>query len=569
MATSTLKAASSQPKTGVGSLAETNRLLAQGAASTAAPTPSGRDELPAGIAYQTYNPDGSVRSSETAAQKSAQESSDIASGKETPIGVGGEITGAQAVNPVSSAPIPPTTPTNTPVDTSQPSPSTVNATPYTGTSQPAGDASSATSAGQQALTAANASGTPAPQSAGVGMSAATTALNNATASQGYVAPPPVVQAYTDATQKLTDDYNKAMSSQGQGESLVQQYQDFTSQLGIPALNTELMNMKNIIDGTEDDIRNEVTKAGGFATDSQVLAMTNARNKTMIQNYNNLLQTRSDMQQQVQTMVGLAAQDRTYMSAQIDRQLNFDQQQVSFADKALTNAQSSIQQSIATYGAASVYRQALATGDPTAVARINATLGGGFDLKTAAATPTLDEQVKQANIAQSYAAIAASNSTVDKNNYDMNQTAVAKENTKIQAAQTASDVMDKISEATKQLNIDGMTGGNLSAGIGALTSFVPGTPAKNLADTIDTIKSNLTLTNLAQLKANSPTGASGFGALSDTEGRTLATSVASLDTGQSPDQLAAHLHDVKTHYVTYLATLGYAVAPDGTIHEITN
>ncbi len=410
MPTTTLKAASSQPKTGVGSLAETNRLLSQGAATVASSGSSGgRDTLPAGIAYQTYNPDGSVRTSETFAQKSARESGDIASGKDTAIGVGGELTG-QTINPVSSAPIqPPTTPTNTPVDTNQPSPTTVDATPYTSTTSPAG--TTGTSAATQGHAAALASGAPPPQTSGVGMSAATTAMKNA--NTAYASPAPVVQAYSDATKKLTEDYNKAMSTEGQGTSLVDQYKQFTKELGIPQLNTQLMNMKNIIDGTEDDVRNEVTKAGGFATDSQVLAMTNARNKTMIQNYNTLLQTRSDAQQQVTTMVGLAAQDRTFLNQQIDRQLNFDQQQVTFADKALTNAQSSIQKSIDTYGAASVYKQARATGDPTAVARINATMGNGFDLHTAAAHPTLDEQYKQLEIQNLQSQINARNNPAPK------------------------------------------------------------------------------------------------------------------------------------------------------------
>lgn len=415
MATTNLVAASSQPKSGVGSLAETNRLLAQGATKVNAATSSGRDENPAGVAYQTFNPDGSVRNSYTQAQYSSKNSSDVASGLDTPMGVGGEIKA-------------PTTPTNTPVSTAQPNPATANATPYTqgGVSNEQAQqnllnggltgknltaAQSSLSASQQGHAAAQASGAAAPQEAGIGMSAAQTAMANA--NTGYAPPPDIVQAVTDAHQKTMDDYTKAMTSQDQGKSLVDQYKDFTNQLGIPALNTQLMNMKNVIDGTEDDIRNEVTKAGGFATDSQVLAMTNARNKTMIQNYNNLLQTRSDALQQVATLSNLSAQDRTYASQQIDRQLNFDQAQETFATKALENAQSSIQKSIDNYGAASVLKQALATGDPTAVARINATMGNGFDLHTAAAHPTLDEQVKQAQLSNIYSEISSRNNPAPK------------------------------------------------------------------------------------------------------------------------------------------------------------
>lgn len=344
-----------------------------------------------------------------------------------------------AVNTAPPAITPPTTPTNTPVSTTQPSPTTVNATPYTNSSDTTPAVVSAAqaqknltnggltgsdlaaaqknlSAYQQGHGAATTSGIPAPQDAGAGMSMANQVAGGVP--QTYTPAPEVQDAVSKATQRYTDDYAKAMSSQSQSESLVQQYQDLSSQLGIPALNTQLMNMKNVIDGTEDDIRNEVTKASGFATDSQVLAMTNARNKTMIQNYNNLLQTRSDAMTQLTTLSGLAAQDKQFAAAQIDRQLNFDQQQIIFATNAQKNAQDSIQKSIDNYGAASVLKQALATGDPNAVARINATMGNSFDLATAAATPTLDEQVKQANIAQSKAAIASSYSNIAKNKFDM-------------------------------------------------------------------------------------------------------------------------------------------------------
>lgn len=336
--------------------------------------------------------------------------------------------------PVSSAPItPPTTTTNTPVDTAQPSPTTVNATPYTAPQAPAVDAAAAQqnllkggltgsalaaaqkslSAFQQGHGAAVGSGLSAPQDAGTGMSVAGKVAEGVP--QAYAPAPEVQDAVSKATQKYTDDFAKAMSSQDQSKSLVEQYQDFTKQLGIPELNTQLMNMKNVIDGTEDDIRNEVTKAGGFATDSQVLAMTNSRNKVMIQNYNNLLQTRSDAMQQLTTLTGLAAQDRAFAAEQIDRQLNFDQQQITFATNAQKNAQDSIQKSLDNYGAAAVLKQALATGDPQAVARINATMGNGFDLNTAALTPTLDEQMKKANIAQSYASINASNAAAAASN----------------------------------------------------------------------------------------------------------------------------------------------------------
>lgn len=59
---------------------------------------------------------------------------------------------------------------------------------------------------------------------------------------------------------------------------------------------------------------------------------------------------------------------------------------------------------------------------------------------------------------------------------------------------------------------------------------------NLEAQIDTLQGNLTLDKLMEMKANSPTGASGMGALSEQEGRLLASTVASLSPDMSPEEL---------------------------------
>lgn len=193
-----------------------------------------------------------------------------------------------------------------------------------------------------------------------------------------------------AHQQYLNDYAAYQSSQNQQQSLVQQYQTMSQQLGIPALDTQLLNMKTVMDGSEQDIRDEITKAGGFATNSQVLALTDARNKTMITNYNNLLQTRNNMQNNLTTMMGLSEQDRAAASAQIDKQLNFDTQQETYADKMLSNAQDSLKNSATTMGWNGILQAAVASGDPQAIARINSTMGPGFDLQAAANKETADK-----------------------------------------------------------------------------------------------------------------------------------------------------------------------------------
>lgn len=558
----TLQGAPSQPATGIGSLAMTNQLIANAQQSQQ------------GSSGSSYNP-------QQVAQINAARQANVDAGRNAYTGAGATDASNAAgkentlVTPFATTPtIAPTTP---PVNTNQPSPTKVNATPYTNPTDPVVSAAEAQanltaggltgsglaaaksnlSAYQQGHNAANASGVSAPQDAGTGMSAATTATGNAT--QTYTPPAPVLDALAKATKQYTDDYAKYMTSQSQGETLVQQYQDISKQLGIPELNTQLINMKNVIDGTEQDIRNEVTKAGGFATDSQVLALTNARNKVMIQNYNNLLQTKSDAMTQLTTLTGLAAQDRTFAAEQIDKQLNFDQQQITFATNAQKNAQESIQKSIDNYGAAQVLKQALATGDPTAVARINATMGNGFDLHTAAlAGPTLDEQVKLANIAQSKASIAASNASIAKDNATAAATKTAKAAAVTQGANSADTVLGAVSKAMKQVN-------PASSGfIGGVSSAIPSSPSNNLQSTITTIKSNLAFTELAKMRAASPTGGA-LGAISDKEEELLSSTVANLGVNQSTSQLKDNLTTVQDHYISYLQSLGYGYdAATGTV-----
>lgn len=563
MATTTstpLKAAASQPATGVGSLAETNRLIAATQTQlNGGGTSGGSSYTPDQVSQINSAREANVNAGVNAYSGAGATAASDAAGKGSGV--------------VSSAPIaPPATPTNTPVDTNQPSPTKVDATPYTNpvvsaaqaqanlaqgglTGTDLAAAQKSLSAYQQGHAAATASGVPAPQEANMGMSAATTAAGNAT--QTYVPPAPVQDALTEATQKYTDDFNNAMSTQQQGESLVNQYQDFTKQLGIPALNTELMNMKNVIDGTEDDIRNEVTKAGGFATDSQVLAMTNSRNKVMIQNYNNLLQTRSDAMQQIQTLTGLAQQDRQFAAQQLDQQLNFDQQQMTFATNAQKNAQQSYQNSAATFGWSGVLQQALATGDPNAVARVNATMGPGFDLQAAAAAPpSLDDQVKMANIAQSKAATAASyasmagpagtyqegqNPTVDGwikqiNNGSAKISNVPK-NLQGLVVQGLSGETEKSSElkttaltsAQQLLNAfqNGQAGGGVVGGIlGLKTPIMEGSKGADFVQNLNNVKSLLSLDNVKYLR--------GQGQVSDSERKLLEDASSQLSRSQSPD-----------------------------------
>jgi len=114
----------------------------------------------------------------------------------------------------------------------------------------------------------------------------------------------------------------------------------------------------------------------------------------------------------------------------------------------------------------------------------------------------------------------------------------------------------ISEGSKKLQLDevlrainGARGrvSGWSTGWGDLLSPVPATDARDLRGDLSTIASALTVDKLQQMKAQSATGASGMGALSEKEGQLLRDSVAALDQGQSQEKVNDALNQIELHY----------------------
>lgn len=216
------------------------------------------------------------------------------------------------------------------------------------------------------------SGKPAPDNAGEAKKAVEEFTPPAPPTPPDTSVSDAITAADTAQQKYMKDLQDYQSSQAQKETLAQEYTRLQKDSGIQALDTQLLNMKNVMNGTEDDIRNEVTKAGGFATESQVLALTSARNKSLIKNYNNLLDTRNNLQENLKTMIGLSEKDRAIAAQKIDKQLEYDKAQVEFTQKAVANAQAAYQKVIDKNGYAGLL--AGANNDPHAVSLIEKTLG---------------------------------------------------------------------------------------------------------------------------------------------------------------------------------------------------
>lgn len=299
-------------------------------------------------------------------------------------------TGSGVATPVNAQGLPPEQVSNTPLDpnainTTQPNPDTVNATPFT--QPPVGSVPPATPIAaiqsnqkgsttpqqlQAGLSAAQASG-KAPQEAGAGRSGVAANLpppsapNPVSGAEGLLAQSPEYA-------KWLGDINQLNNIQAQSSSLLDFYNQAVSTAGIPAINTELINTKNIINGTEDDIRKEVQAAGGFATDSQVLALSGARNKQLIKNYNTLLDTKTMAMEQINNMTNLASQDRQFAMSAINQKLQIDQQALQIKSQMISASQEGYKNVIQAVGYSGLMTSL--NGDPNSISLAEQTLGLG-------------------------------------------------------------------------------------------------------------------------------------------------------------------------------------------------
>lgn len=112
---------------------------------------------------------------------------------------------------------------------------------------------------------------------------------------------------------------------------------------------------------------------------------------------------------------------------------------------------------------------------------------------------------------------------------------------------ATVVMDYIDQADGQIN--GFTTGVVGIG----SAMIPGTPAYNLARTIDTIRANVGFQALQAMRDASPTGGA-LGQVSEQENRLLQATLGSLDIGQGEAQLRANMAKVRQHFSNLVAIL---------------
>ncbi len=139
--------------------------------------------------------------------------------------------------------------------------------------------------------------------------------------------------------------------------------------------------------------------------------------------------------------------------------------------------------------------------------------------------------------------------------DMEQQRLAqtKEEGRRQLVVSADNVIDTIDNALPMVD-------ELTAGLGGtVLNKIPGTKAKNLSRLIDTIQSNVGFDRLQKMREASPTGGA-LGSMAVTELKALQSSIASLDTDQTPAQLRKNLDRVRTHYSRW-RSVAQGINPD--------
>lgn len=177
-----------------------------------------------------------------------------------------------------------------------------------------------------------------------------------------------------------------------------------------------------------------------------------------------------------------------------------------------------------------------------------------------------ENAKTRSQASRDAAIGRSSASNDIRQQAADIKATALQDKINQAAEKAADAdskadraaMTSISHATKMMSqadeakslVKTETTGHTGRAIAAVN---PGGEAGTLARRILTIKSNIGFDALAKMRAESPTGGA-LGQVAVQELEALQASVASLDTAQSPKELARNLDAIKTHYSNWKDTV---------------
>lgn len=264
---------------------------------------------------------------------------------------------------------------------------------------------------QQGLAGALGSGTTAPQNGGTGKMGV--AAYTPPSSPDTTA----IDTYADPTIKpLMDSITQLLNPQQQTTSLLSDYNKLYKKSGLDDINQELIDADTVINGTEQNIRDEIQTAGGFGTDSQVQAMALARNKSLLTRYNQLVQMKTDATNQLNTLSQLNQQDKQMAQQRVNTQIDAIFKIADFQEKAQNNVREAFNNIVSKVGFNGAY--AAYANNPQQLSYINKIMGlGDGGLEALASLPPspeeqLDAQYKKAQIANIYDTINHRNDPVE-------------------------------------------------------------------------------------------------------------------------------------------------------------
>ena len=342
---------------------------------------------------------------------------------------------------------------------------------------------------------------------------------------------------------LVQTFQDYINPANQRTSLKETYDQMIKDSGVEAIDMELVDMKAVIEGTEDDLRTEITKSGGVATESQIQALTNSRNKQLIKNYNKLIDTRNAKEKYLQTSIGLEQADRASADQRFESMFNMGVQIANMQQQMQTNAQNQMQWLASNIGFDGLYDST--NGDPYYMSLVEQTLGlprGGL-LSAANQAQTVKaqaEQERQLELQRAQLGLEEARIGIQLKGEQIKTEAAQRAKIladiqKIQDEQKGTILDPNTPEGRKQLafnkgqidqignildsgTIKTAVGPNIFSRFGALRNiFVPS--AANFIGDVEQLRSQLSLDALINAKERGAT----FGALSDQELQILSTS----------------------------------------------
>ena len=152
---------------------------------------------------------------------------------------------------------------------------------------------------------------------------------------------PIMQSLN---QVLSNINNPALTA----TSLQSEYNTLSSQYNLPSMQADMLNMQNVMNGTTDDIRSEITKAGGTASESQIMGMSTARNNVILKQYNALSTQYQAAQNNVQTQMQYATTDQATQLQREQATAGVTESMASIESQALSMGMSMQQNAVANY-----------------------------------------------------------------------------------------------------------------------------------------------------------------------------------------------------------------------------